>query len=34
VQLFQGGVYKPNPAKTTKDSLSVGFAFTAAPASF
>jgi hypothetical protein len=34
VQLFQGGVYKPNMANTTKDSLSLGLAFTGVKASF
>ncbi len=34
VQLFQGGVFKPNPAKTVKDSLSLGIAFQAATAAF
>jgi hypothetical protein len=34
VQMFQNGVYAPNPANTVKDSLSVGFGFTATPAMF
>jgi len=34
VQLFQNGVYHPNPAKTMKDSVSVGIYFTAVPATF
>jgi hypothetical protein len=34
VQMFQNGVYNPNPAKTMKDSLSLGFSFTAVAASF
>jgi hypothetical protein len=34
VQMFQNGVYKPNPSNTTKDSISIGVGFTAAPASF
>jgi hypothetical protein len=34
VQLYQNGVYKPNPAKTTKDALSCGLAFTGVPAGF
>jgi hypothetical protein len=35
VQLFDdAGNYAPNWANTKKDSLSIGFAFTAAPASF
>jgi len=34
VQMFQNGVYKPSAANTMKDSLSVGLAFTAVPASF
>jgi hypothetical protein len=34
VQLFQGGVYHPNPANTAKDSFSVGIAFTAVAANF
>jgi hypothetical protein len=34
VQMFQGGVYSPNPANTTKDSISVGVGFTAKPATF
>ncbi len=34
IQMFQDGVYKPNPAKTAKDSLSLGFTFTAVGASF
>ena len=34
VQMFQGGVYQPNPANTTKDSLSLGVAFTAVAATF
>jgi hypothetical protein len=34
VQMFQNGVYAPNPANTFKDSLSVGLGFTAVPASF
>ena len=35
VQLFDAaGNYHPNPANTTKDSLSVGLGFTAVPASF
>jgi hypothetical protein len=34
VQLFQGGVWGPNPAKTTKDCLSMGLGFTGATATF
>ena len=35
VQIYDDlGSYAPNPANTTKDSLSVGIAFTAVPASF
>lgn len=34
VQMFQNGAYNPNPAKTTKDSLSLGFSFTAVAATF
>lgn len=34
VQLFENGVYKPNPAKTAKDSLTLGLGFTAVKASF
>jgi hypothetical protein len=34
IQLFEGGVYKPNPAKTTKDSLSLGLGFEAVKATF
>jgi hypothetical protein len=35
VQLFDAaGNYRPNPANTTKDSLSVGLGFTAVPATF
>ena len=34
VQMFQNGVYKPNPAKTTKDSLSLGFSFNAVAATY
>jgi len=34
IQLFENGVYKPNPAKTVKDSLSLGLGFTAVAATF
>jgi hypothetical protein len=34
IQLFDNGVYKPNPAKTAKDSLSLGLGFEAVKASF
>lgn len=34
IQLFENGVYKPNPAKTVKDSLSLGLGFTAVGATF
>jgi hypothetical protein len=34
IQLFENGVYKPNPAKTNKDSLSLGIQFTAVKAGF
>jgi hypothetical protein len=34
VQLFQNGVYAPNPAKTMKDSLSLGVGFEAVKATF
>jgi hypothetical protein len=34
VQLFQNGVYAPNPANTMKDSLSLGIAFEAVQAKF
>jgi hypothetical protein len=34
VQLFQNGVYQPNPANTRPDSLSLGIAFSAVPAQF
>jgi hypothetical protein len=34
VQMFQNGVYAPNPLNTVKDSLSVGVGFTATPAIF
>jgi hypothetical protein len=34
VQLFQNGVYAPNPANTKPDSLSLGVSFTAIPAQF
>lgn len=35
VQIYdQSGAYAPNPAKTNRDSLSVGFGFTAVPAEF
>jgi hypothetical protein len=34
IQMFQNGVYDPNPANTTKDSLSLGLGFTFVKASF
>ena len=34
VQMYTNGVYAPNPAKTTKDSLSLGLGFTAVGAKF
>ena len=35
VQIYDSqGRYAPNPANTTRDSLSVGFAFTAVPARY
>jgi len=34
VQMFDGTTYKPNPAKTVKDSLTLGLGFTAVKASF
>jgi hypothetical protein len=34
VQMFQGGVYKPNKANETKDSLSLGLQFSMVPAKF
>ena len=34
IQLFDGTTYKPNPAKTVKDSLSLGFGFEAVGATF
>jgi hypothetical protein len=34
IQLFDNGVYKPNPAKTMKDSLSLGLGFDAVKAAF
>jgi hypothetical protein len=34
IQLFENGVYKPNPAKTNKDSLSLGLGFDAVAATF
>jgi hypothetical protein len=34
VQLFQNGVYQPNPANTKKDAVSVGLSFSAVPAHF
>jgi hypothetical protein len=34
VQLFTNGVFKPNPAKTTKDSLSLGIGIQGAKATF
>jgi hypothetical protein len=34
VQMFQGGVYKPNSKNEMKDSLSLGLSFTAVKASF
>jgi hypothetical protein len=34
VQLFQNGLFKPSPANTNKDSISLGVGFTAVPATF
>jgi hypothetical protein len=34
VQMFQGGIYQPNPANTSPDSISLGVAFTAVQANF
>jgi hypothetical protein len=34
VQMFQGGVYKPNKANAEKDSLSLGLQFSMVPAKF
>jgi hypothetical protein len=34
IQLYQNGVYKPNPQKTMKDSLSIGLTFSGVAASF
>jgi hypothetical protein len=35
VQMFDAaGNYHPNPSNTSPDSLSIGYAFTAVPASF
>jgi hypothetical protein len=34
VQLFQNGVYDPNPANTAPDSLSIGLQLTAVQATF